>query len=215
MKKIIFLLLFVLPLFLISCSGSNNEADLKKQLEIAEQKNQELKLEKELELVKEKNLLLELEAEDRAKVEAKAKAKAKEEAKVQAEAKVEAEAEVEAEAKAEAKSKSNIATNTEKTYIPSKETSQYIGKVATVCGYVVDSRYAASSTGQPTFLNFDYPYPNHTFTIVIWGQNRTNFSTLPEKKYMSKNVCIDGYIDSYKGKPQIEATSEIMITIKR
>ena len=111
--------------------------------------------------------------------------------------------------------KSNIATDTEKTYIPSKETSQYIGKVATVCGYVVDSRYAASSTGQPTFLNFDYPYPNHTFTIVIWGQNRTNFSTPPEKKYMSKNVCIDGYIDSYKGKPQIEATSEIMITIKR
>ena len=215
--------MFVLPLFLISCSGSNNEADLKKQLEIAEQKNQELKLEKELELVKEKNLLLELEAEDRAKAEAEAKAKseakakAKAEAKVQAEAKVEAEAKVQAEAKAEAKSKSksNIATDTEKTYIPSKETSQYIGKVATVCGYVVDSRYAASSTGQPTFLNFDYPYPNHTFTIVIWGQNRTNFSTPPEKKYMSKNVCIDGYIDSYKGKPQIEATSEIMITIKR
>ena len=207
--------MFVLPLFLISCSGSNNEADLKKQLEIAEQKNQELKLEKELELVKEKNLLLELEAEDRAKVEAKAKAKSKAEAKVQVEAKVEAEAEVQVEAKAEAKSKSNIATDTEKTYIPSKETSQYIGKVATVCGYVVDSRYAASSTGQPTFLNFDYPYPNHTFTIVIWGQNRTNFSTPPEKKYMSKNVCIDGYIDSYKGKPQIEATSEIMITIKR
>ena len=207
MKKIIFLLLFVLPLFLISCSGSNNEADLKKQLEIAEQKNQELKLEKELELVKEKNLLLELEAEDRAKAEAEAKAKS--------EAKAKAEAKVQAEAKAEAKSKSNIATDTEKTYIPSKETSQYIGKVATVCGYVVDSRYAASSTGQPTFLNFDYPYPNHTFTIVIWGQNRTNFSTPPEKKYMSKNVCIDGYIDSYKGKPQIEATSEIMITIKR
>ena len=197
--------MFVLPLFLISCSGSNNEADLKKQLEIAEQKNQELKLEKELELVKEKNLLLELEAEDRAKAEAKAKAKIQAEAKVQAEAKAEA----------KSKSKSNIATDTEKTYIPSKETSQYIGKVAIVCGYVVDSRYAASSTGQPTFLNFDYPYPNHTFTIVIWGQNRTNFSTPPEKKYMSKNVCIDGYIDSYKGKPQIEATSEIMITIKR
>ena len=211
MKKIIFLLLFVLPLFLISCSGSNNEADLKKQLEIAEQKNQELKLEKELELVKEKNLLLELEAEDRAKAEAEAKAKAKSEAKVQAEAEVQAEAKAES----KSKSKSNIATDTEKTYIPSKETSQYIGKVATVCGYVVDSRYAASSTGQPTFLNFDYPYPNHTFTIVIWGQNRTNFSTPPEKKYMSKNVCIDGYIDSYKGKPQIEATSEIMITIKR
>ena len=213
MKKLIFTLLFIFPLFLISCSGSNNEADLKKQLEIAEQKNQELKLEKELELVKEPYLTLLYEKEAKAQVKAEAEAKVKAKTKAEAEAKAKAEAEAKAEAKS--KSKSNIATDTEKTYIPSKETSQYIGKVAIVCGYVVDSRYAASSTGQPTFLNFDYPYPNHTFTIVIWGQNRTNFSTPPEKKYMSKNVCIDGYIDSYKGKPQIEATSEIMITIKR
>ena len=213
MKKLILILLFILPLLLFSCSGSNNEAELKNQLEIAEKKNQELKLEKELELVKEQNLTLlyEKEAKAQEKAEAEAKAKVEAEAKAEAEAKVKAEAK----AKAEAKSKSNIVTDTEKTYIPSKETSQYIGKVVIVCGYVVDSRYAASSTGQPTFLNFDYPYPNHTFTIVIWGQNRTNFSTPPEKKYMSKNVCIDGYIDSYKGKPQIEATSEIMITIKR
>ena len=214
MKKIIYTFIFLLPIILLSCSGSNNEAvELKRQLEIAEQKNQELKLEKELELVKEQNLTLLYEKEAKAQEKAEAEAKAKVEAEANAEAKAKAKAKAKAEA--EAKSKSNIATDTEKTYIPSKETSQYIGKVATVCGYVVDSRYAASSTGQPTFLNFDYPYPNHTFTIVIWGQNRTNFSTPPEKKYMSKNVCIDGYIDSYKGKPQIEATSEIMITIKR
>ena len=58
MKKIIYILIFILPILLLSCSGSSNEADLKKQLEIAEQKNQELKLEKELELAKEKNQLL-------------------------------------------------------------------------------------------------------------------------------------------------------------
>jgi hypothetical protein len=98
--------------------------------------------------------------------------------------------------------------------ISSKNASVYINEILTVCGPVVDSRYASASKGQPTFLNFDYPYPNHTFTIVIWGQNRTNFSSPPEKKYMSKNVCIDGYIDSYKGKPQIEATSEIMISVR-
>ena len=98
--------------------------------------------------------------------------------------------------------------------ISSRDANSYISQIATVCGPVVDSRFAAASKGQPTFLNFDYPYPNHTFTIVIWGQNRTNFSSPPEKKYMSKNICIDGYIDSYNGKPQIEATSEIMITIK-
>ena len=39
MKKLIFILIFLLPILLLSCS-SNNEADLKKQLEIAEQENQ-------------------------------------------------------------------------------------------------------------------------------------------------------------------------------
>ena len=117
------------------------------------------------------------------------------------------------------KSSNNTSTisttqNDTQSKISSKNASVYINEILTVCGPVVDSRYASASKGQPTFLNFDYPYPNHTFTIVIWGQNRTNFSSPPEKKYMSKNVCIDGYIDSYNGKPQIEATSEIMITIK-
>ena len=46
MKKIIYIFIFLLPIFLISCSGSSNEAELKKQLEIAEQKNKELQLEK-------------------------------------------------------------------------------------------------------------------------------------------------------------------------
>jgi len=77
MKKIIFIFIFLLPIFLISCSGSSNEAELKKQLEIPEQKNQELKLEKELELVKEQNLTLlyEKEAKPQAKAEAEAEPK--------------------------------------------------------------------------------------------------------------------------------------------
>ena len=104
--------------------------------------------------------------------------------------------------------------NNTQSNISSKNASAYINEIVTICGPIVDSRFASASNGQPTFLNFDYPYPNHTFTIVIWGQNRTNFSSPPEKMYMSQNVCIDGYVDTYKGKPQIEATSEIMISIR-
>ena len=37
MKKIIYIFIFLLPIILFSCSGSNNEAELKSQLEIAEQ----------------------------------------------------------------------------------------------------------------------------------------------------------------------------------
>ena len=43
MKKLIYIFIFLLPIILLSCSGSNNEAvELKRQLEIAEQKNQQL-----------------------------------------------------------------------------------------------------------------------------------------------------------------------------
>jgi len=41
MKKIIYTFIFFLPIILLSCSGSSNEAELKSQLEIAEQKNQD------------------------------------------------------------------------------------------------------------------------------------------------------------------------------
>ena len=39
MKKIIYILIFLLPIMFFSCSGTNDEAlELKRQLEIAEQK---------------------------------------------------------------------------------------------------------------------------------------------------------------------------------
>ena len=42
MKKTIYIFIFILPILLLSCSGSSKEPELKKQLETAEQKNQEL-----------------------------------------------------------------------------------------------------------------------------------------------------------------------------
>jgi len=41
MKKIIYIFIFLLPIILLSCSGSNIEAELKSQLEIAEQKSEQ------------------------------------------------------------------------------------------------------------------------------------------------------------------------------
>jgi hypothetical protein len=78
---------------------------------------------------------------------------------------------------------------------------------------VVDSRYATGSKGQPTFLNFDKPYPNHTFTVVIWGSDRGAFPASPESHYKGKQVCATGLVESYKGKPQIigRAASQLQI----
>ena len=102
MKNTILTLIFILPILLLSCSGSSNEEELKKQLEIAEQKNQEL--------IKE--------SEAKAKAESEAKAKAESEAK----AKVEAEAK----AKVETETKSNIVHD-----VVPKKVSQSVEQVST------------------------------------------------------------------------------------
>ncbi len=87
------------------------------------------------------------------------------------------------------------------------QAANHIGENATVCGIVTGGHYAKSSGGQPTFINLDGKYPNHKFTIVIWGKNRHNFSS-PERRYNNKRVCVTGVIDTYKGIPQIEAISK-------
>ena len=91
--------------------------------------------------------------------------------------------------------------------------ANYIGQRATVCGKVVDSNYARSSNRSPTFLNFDRPYPTHPFTVVIWGNHRSNFPSSPETYYLNKSLCATGLIESYKNKPQIVADNKNQLKI--
>jgi len=86
--------------------------------------------------------------------------------------------------------------------LSASEAKDHIGETATVCGAVVSARYAASTKGQPTFLNLDKPYPNQIFTVLIWGNNRSKFGT-PEIDYKGKRVCVAGKITEYRGTPEI------------
>ena len=92
--------------------------------------------------------------------------------------------------------------------ISASEAFSHMGREAKVCGTVVDSRYARTSNGSPTFLNFDRPYPNHDFTVVIWRSDRGSFPSSPETYYRGKSVCASGLIEAYQGKPQIIATDD-------
>jgi hypothetical protein len=56
-----------------------------------------------------------------------------------------------------------------------------------------------------TFLNFDKPYPNHTFTAFIPADSRSK-SDAPEKGLKDKDVCVTGKIQDYHGKPEIIVT---------
>jgi hypothetical protein len=55
------------------------------------------------------------------------------------------------------------------------EAPEHIGENATVCGIVASTRYAAGTNGQPTYLNFDLPYPRQVFAVVISGSDRSKF----------------------------------------
>jgi len=82
------------------------------------------------------------------------------------------------------------------------EAKAHVGETATVCGTVASSRYAASTKGQPTFLNLDKPYPNHVFTALIWGESRSKFGT-PESDYRNKRICVTGAITEHRGVAEI------------
>lgn len=87
-------------------------------------------------------------------------------------------------------------------HITAAEAKNHVGEKATVCGKVVSARFAKESKGQPTFLNLDQPYPNHIFTIVVWGSDREKFGAI-EVKYSVKEVCVTGKISNFQGKPEI------------
>jgi DNA/RNA endonuclease YhcR with UshA esterase domain len=95
--------------------------------------------------------------------------------------------------------------------LSANDAKNHIGETATVCGSVVSTRYAASTKGQPTFLNLDKPYPNRVFTVLIWGESRSKFGT-PESEYKGKRICVTGKILEYKGAPEIVADDPGQIT---
>src|SRR5262245_60066300 len=75
--------------------------------------------------------------------------------------------------------------------ISAQDAAAHIGETATVCGTVVSANYAVKSKGQPTFLNFDRPYPNQIFTVMIWGNDRAKFGE-PENVMLGKKLCASG-----------------------
>ena len=99
------------------------------------------------------------------------------------------------------------------TSISAAQAKDHVGEKATVCGDVASTRYAASSRGNPTFINLDKPYPNQIFTVLIWGNNRPKFGD-PEEAYRSKHICLTVKISDYKGAPEIIAYEPSQIKVQ-
>jgi hypothetical protein len=93
------------------------------------------------------------------------------------------------------------------------EAKNHIGEQAIVCGKVVSTLFADTSRGRPTFLDFDQPYPNQVFAVVVWGSDRPKFGD-PETAYRGKRVCVKGKISAFKGVPEVVAQDPAQLQIK-
>lgn len=71
----------------------------------------------------------------------------------------------------------------------------YVGKHKEICGRVAQR----AVTRKGAFINFGDRYPNHDFSIVIWGE--VEKKDLPT---VGQHLCVKGLVSKYNGKPQIE-----------
>lgn len=72
-------------------------------------------------------------------------------------------------------------------------------KTYTVCG---KNAGVKATKGGMTFINFDNPFPNHTFTLVILKEYKDNFSQAFLSEIVeADNVCGIGKITTYKDNP--------------
>ena len=88
----------------------------------------------------------------------------------------------------------------------------HIGEQAEICGKVASATYSTRSNGKPTFLNLGIAFPNHVFTVVVWGYVRPKFSYSPES-LEGKTICVQGLISEYQGKPQIVVSGPSQLRI--
>ncbi len=83
-------------------------------------------------------------------------------------------------------------------------------------GRIVQTYFARSSSGQPTFLDMGNAYPNsNRFTVLIWSENRRAFGGSPETRFRGRTVCATGLVQTYRGVPEIVARTRSQVRIVR
>lgn len=85
-----------------------------------------------------------------------------------------------------------------------------INKQTIVCGNVVSSKISRSGH---LWLNLDKPFPNQEFSIFIRDKDLTNFTYMPGKFLLNKNVCFEGKVKLMNNTPIIELAKENRIRL--
>jgi hypothetical protein len=95
------------------------------------------------------------------------------------------------------------------------EAADHLDQTNTVCGTIASAKYAVGSPGNPTYLNFDRPFPHQSCAVVIPEATRARFKVAPEAAFTGKWVCVTGLIRAdNRGRPQIAVSDPAQIVIQ-
>jgi TonB family protein len=92
--------------------------------------------------------------------------------------------------------------------------AKHVGDSVRFCSKVYNSRYYESSPNKPTVLDVNDNYSNQFLNIVIWQQDRRNFSNAPESLYNKKDICVSGVVELINNKHQIVVRNRNQIVVK-
>ena len=90
------------------------------------------------------------------------------------------------------------ATASAQTTISTDQAKAHVGQTVVVQGRVASVH---TSRAGHTYLNFDRPFPDQTFTAVIFRSDSSKFSN--PAQWQGKTVRVRGMITLYRGKPEI------------
>lgn len=95
-----------------------------------------------------------------------------------------------------------------------EEASSHVGDSVHVCGKVYEVKFFKTASTSYTFINLGAPYPRQLLSIVIAKDARAAFEKTPEELFENKSICVDGKIELYKGRPQIEVTDKKQVNVQ-
>lgn len=97
--------------------------------------------------------------------------------------------------------------------------AELVGQEVIIKGPVITVFFAKSSTGSPTFLNLEKPFPNNPVAIIIFENKREELG-INAQDYKGKTVVVKGLVRRYKDeekpyeyKPSITIYSKDQLTI--
>ena len=82
---------------------------------------------------------------------------------------------------------------------------QHVGEIVLFCGTptAVHAPVPGKVKGDPVYINFGGAFPNHTFTVLIWGDVAGKQRKKLEKRYSGKALRVKGWVKTYEAKPVI------------